>query len=345
MTRPTSLGRVSVLSLGGTIAMTGDAAAGVTPTLGASDLVAGLPVPDGVVVEVQSFRTVPGAHLRIEDLVALAAEIDRLVAGGTAGVVVTQGTDTIEETAFALDLLVVARVPVVVTGAMRNPTTPGADGPANLVAALLVACSEADLGGVVVVMGDEVLPARHTAKRHPTRLGAFEAPGAGPLGIVVEDRFVQLARTVGDRPVISTDVVVQAPVVPILALGLDDDGLLLRSAMAADGVVVETMGGGHVPKWVLDDLRKLAAQVPTIVTTRTRGGSLLRSTYGFEGSERDLRDSGALVAGTLDCFKARLVLLLSLRAGADRTRIAETLSAYEGRPEPSPASRPKDDLE
>jgi L-asparaginase len=323
--------RVWLLSLGGTIAMTGDAGDGVRPTLTAADLAADLADLGDVVIETSSFRTVPGAHLTLDDLVALAAEVDRLAADGATGVVVTQGTDTIEETAFALDVLVTSSIPVVVTGAMRNPTTPGADGPANVAGAVVVASSGADLGGVVVAFGDEVHAARYVAKRHPTRLGAFESVSTGPLGAIVEGRYLPAMRPAHARVTIDAGDAAD-PVVPILTLGVGDDGLLLRAARDADGAVVEVMGGGHVSPLVLDDLRVLAAAVPTVVTTRTRGGDLLHATYGFEGSERDVRASGSLTAGPLDAVKARLALMIALRGGLDRAGIAAALASFSTDP-------------
>ena len=125
--------RISVLSLGGTIAATGNGGSRVVPALTGKDLVSAVPqLADVAEVTASSFRQVPGAHLGLEDLTELVEEIEHLIEEGADGIIVTQGTDTIEETAFVLDLLVNAEVPVVVTGAMRNPSLPGADGPANL---------------------------------------------------------------------------------------------------------------------------------------------------------------------------------------------------------------------
>ena len=138
-------------------------------------------------VSAESFRQVPGSELTLEDLIELAAEIEGRIDAGAVGVVVTQGTDTIEETSFVLDLLVNRDAPVVVTGAMRNPTLPGAEGPANLLASVGVATAEAARGlGAVVVLNDEIHAARFVQKSHTSNLATFRSPLAGPIGYVFE---------------------------------------------------------------------------------------------------------------------------------------------------------------
>src|SRR5690606_25563238 len=158
--------RITVLALGGTIAMTQSDQGGVVPTLTGEALVAAVPgLADVAEIDASSFRQLPGAHLQYEDLEALAKAIQMACASGSQGVVVTQGTDTIEETAFALDCLLQLDAPVVVTGAMRNPTVPGADGPANLLAAVQVAASHEARGlGCLVAMNDEIHAARFVRK-------------------------------------------------------------------------------------------------------------------------------------------------------------------------------------
>jgi hypothetical protein len=182
---------VAVVTLGGTIAMTRNTAeaGGVVPALSGEQLIKAVPeLDDGTVaIEVHGFRQLPGASLTFEDLIELAAFIKQLEEQGAAGVVVTQGTDTIEETSYLLDLLHDGDAPVVVTGAMRNPTIAGADGPANLLAAVRVAASAVARGlGCLVVLNDEIHAARHVRKSHSTSTAAFTSPNAGPLARMVE---------------------------------------------------------------------------------------------------------------------------------------------------------------
>ncbi|NRN65829.1 Asparaginase/glutaminase [Kibdelosporangium sp. 4NS15] len=182
---------MTVFGLGGTIAMTASEGGGVVPALSADQLVAAVPglADSGITVEVQDFRRVPGASLTFDDLEELIEAIRRCLADGVDGVVVTQGTDTIEETAYLLDLSLGRSEPVVVTGAMRNPTLAGADGPANLLAAVQVAASipARDLG-VLVVFADEIHAASRVRKTHSTSGFTFQSPTGGPLGYVVEGR-------------------------------------------------------------------------------------------------------------------------------------------------------------
>ncbi|MGH3239978.1 MAG: asparaginase domain-containing protein, partial [Spirillospora sp.] len=190
-------GRIHVLALGGTIAMTGRRrGSGVRPALDARALVAGVPELASVAgIGFDVMRPVPGAELRLGDIATVAARARELLTGGVDGVVVVQGTDTLEETAFALDLLCGSERPVVVTGAMRNPDTPGADGPANLLAAVRVAISPAARElGALVVFNDEVHAARWARKTHSTSTATFASPNLGPIGHVVEDQVRILAR-------------------------------------------------------------------------------------------------------------------------------------------------------
>lgn len=179
---------MAILSLGGTISSTGRGGRSVGPTLSGEDLVANVPqIAEVADVSSKSFRQVASGELTLDDLIELAEEIQRRIDGGASGVVVTQGTDTIEETSFVLDLLVDSEAPVVVTGAMRNPDLPGADGPANLLASVAVAESEAARGlGTLVVLNEEIHAARFVRKTHTQNPAAFRSEPAGPVGWLSE---------------------------------------------------------------------------------------------------------------------------------------------------------------
>ncbi|WP_343955652.1 asparaginase, partial [Nonomuraea longicatena] len=219
--------RIAVFSLGGTIAMTPDAN-GVVPTLTATELLASVPGLEALAVEldVHTFRQLPGASLSFSDLVDLTKAMENAIRSGAAGVVVTQGTDTIEETAYVLDLLWSGEAPVVVTGAMRNPSMAGADGPANLLAAIRTAASHAarDLG-CLVVFSDQIHAARWVRKTHTSSTAAFASPNQGPLGHVIEghvDIPLRLARAAVLAPVAQRIVKVG-----LYTVALGDDGELV----------------------------------------------------------------------------------------------------------------------
>ncbi|WP_424892284.1 asparaginase [Streptomyces sp. XH2] len=331
MTTETAIrGRVLVLTLGGTIAMTPAApgAAGVTPRLTGADLVAAVPgLDDEVEISVEDLRQVPGASLRLEDVAAVAERLHQAVAEGVDGVVVTQGTDTLEETAFLLDLLYRGPVPVVLTGAMRPPRAPGADGPANLLAAVrTAACRSVGDVGVVVVFADEIHAARHVRKAHSTSIAAFTSPGAGPVGHVVEGRVRLHAAPL--RPAGFSATAVRPVRVEIVPAALGSDGVLLDVLEdRVDGLVIAAFGAGHVPAGWVDRLKQLASRMPVVLTSRTGSGSVLTSTYGFTGSESDLLGRGLISGGALDSYKARLLLWAHLAAGSDRPAIEAAFAA------------------
>lgn len=325
-----ALPKVSVLSLGGTISSLRSGGPGVSPSLTGEMLVGSVPeISEVADVSAASVRQVPGWALTLDDLFEVAAEAGRRMDEGAAGVVVTQGTDSIEETAFAMDLLVDREAPVVVTGAMRNPTLPGADGPANLLAAVQVAASEAARGiGAVVVMNDEIHAARFVRKAHTQSPAAFRSAPAGPIGWISEGAVRIPVRPSGYCHVRTPDVA-GGHDVAIMKVWPGDDGRLLRAAgdLGYDGLVVEGFGGGHAPPGVVDVLEDLAARMPIVISSRTGGGETLTRTYDSPGSEIDLAGRGLVSSGALDGPKARLLLALLLRSGAAREEIGAAFEA------------------
>lgn len=327
--------KITVISLGGTIAMSRDGNGGVTPTLDGEALVASVPgVAEVAELTTVSFRRLGSAHLSLEDVIALSSEVARHIEGGAEGIAITQGTDTLEEVAFALDLLLAGKVPVVVTGAMRNPTLLGADGPANLLSAVRVAASpHARSLGVLVVFNDEIHAARYVQKTHTTSTAAFRSPLSGPLGWIVEGR-VRIANCPSPRPHLGWQAGSMLPIVPVALLkaSLGDDGRLIDLVRQAGyaGLVFEAFGVGHVHVPVAYRLKELAAVMPVVLASRTGSGETLRHTYDFRGSERDLLSSGLIGAGPLDGPKARILLSLLLSMGATREQIAGVFAAWSG---------------
>jgi L-asparaginase len=326
---------IHVLSAGGTIAMDTIGAAGLAvPVLAGEQLIAAVPGLDDVAdIGVSSFRLVPGAHLTLADLRALADEVDRRLTAGADGIVVTQGTDTIEETAFALDLLLDHERPVVMTGAMRNPGQAGADGPANLLSAIRVARSPAAARlGVLVVMNDEIHAARLVRKEDAVGAAAFHSPDAGPLGRVVEGEARILLRP---RPLSVPTVRTGSrgeQDVALLSIGLGESGRLF-GAVAERGyraAVVEALGAGHVPPPAADALKQLANEIPVVLASRTGSGHLPRRTYGFAGSETDLLDHGLIPAPCgLDARKTRILLALLLGSSQSTDEIRMTIARID----------------
>ncbi len=320
------LPKVAVFSLGGTISSVDSGGKGVEPTLTGEALVADVPqIAEVAEVDAVSFRQAASGELTVRDLQELSSEIERSVDEGASGAVVTQGTDTIEETAFVLDLLVDRYAPVIVTGAMRNPTLPGADGPANLLAAIQVAASEAaqDIG-TMVVFNDEIHAGRFVRKTHTSNPATFRSDPVGPIGWISEDIPRVVLRPHGQRKIkLPEDAQDQA--VALLTITLGDDGRLLPAIeqQVYAGLVIEALGGGHVPSVMVQALEELSGKMPVILASRTGSGEVLRATYGFSGSETDLIERGLIPAGPLDGLKARLLLTLLLQSGATREEISQ----------------------
>lgn len=325
--------RVVVFGLGGTIAMTRSDAGGVAPALSAADLVAAVPglAVTGIAIDVVECRRMPGASLDFLDMVALGEAVDEAVASGADGIVVVQGTDTLEETAYLTDLHYTGEAPVVFTGAMRNPTMAGADGPANLLAAVQAAASDQARGlGVLVALADEIHAARRVRKTHTTSGATFRSPDGGPVGYLAEGRFCALNR-LPDRFAVPRSAA--SPRVALTTVVLGDHGELLDGlAGRADGLVVAAMGVGHVPERLVAPLEALAAHMPVVLASRTGAGAVATSTYGFPGSESNLIKRGLIPAGFLDPLKARLLLRAALAAGADHQQIRDAFALAGGYP-------------
>jgi L-asparaginase len=309
LTRP-----VRLLAAGGTIAMGGERA---VPVLDAAELVANVPSLAAVpALAAETVLSVPSAHLTLDEAFGLAQRAADAAAAGE-GVVITTGTDTLEEVAVICALVHGGDAPIVITGANRPATGPGADGAANLIDAVAVAGSAAAGAGLgaVVVFGGEIHAAMTVRKVDSTGPAAFGSPVAGPLGRIVEGRVWLHARPV--RPLALAVERLEGRV-EIVSPGLGGDGALLsHAASVADGVVLVALGAGHLSPALLEGLRAAVVRVPVVVTCRPTRPSMLFDTYGFNGAERDLRASGAVCAPFLSAAAARIALLCCLGAGVE----------------------------
>jgi len=331
----TGLPSVTVCALGGTIASSADPGEGAAIRVSGADLLRSIPAAAAAAaVSVQTVRMVPSADLRLADILDVRSAVQAAIADGAAGVVVTQGTDTLEETSYALDLLTRFDEPIVFTGAMRNLSVPGTDAPANLLAAIRVAASPRARGtGVLVVMNDEIHLARHVRKRHTSATSTFGSPLAGPAGYVSEDRVCLLTRPYG-RLHIPGIVGTQECRIAQVPTYFDDDGRLLAAVpgLGYQGLVLSAFGGGHVPAWLAPVLSDICAQIPVVLASRTNAGEVLRATYGYPGAEIDLLERGLIASAGLDAAHSAVLLRLLLLAGVPRADIGgyfgQALSAH-----------------
>jgi L-asparaginase len=316
---------VRLLAAGGTISMQGEHA---VPTLDAAGLVAAIPelvrFPQ---LTAENVLGLPGPQISLEQGLQLVRQAVEAASRGE-GVVITTGTDTLEELAMLCALLHDGEPPIVFTGANRPASAPGADGPANLIDAVALAAAPVAAGlGALVVFGGEILAATSARKVESTGPSAFAAPVAGPLGRVVEGRVWLHARPLR-HPVLRPATISHD--VPIVTAALGEGGGLLRAAaQTAGGVVVEAFGAGHLTPGMLQALRDVVSHVPVVITVAPERGSMMRATYGFEGSERDVRSSGAVCAPFLSARAARVALLCCLGAGLGRDAIAAALAPWD----------------
>lgn len=336
--------RIALVTLGGTISSERTSSPGVVPVSGAATLLEDVRrwLPDVDLVPVE-LRMTPSVSLTLDDLLALRDAIAALAAGDPAvgapvdGVVVSQGTDTIEEVAFALDLLGAASaVPVVVTGALRDRSVPGGDGPANLVGSVLVAMSaDARGAGVLVHLGDRTHAARWVSKASTFTTDAFSSEPFGPVAVVAEGRV-----TFGSRPVSLADLVSALtrlarvkgrvdPRVAVVQAGIGDDLALLAGLDAAgyDAVVLAAAGAGHVAADAVATVEALAARVPVVLCSRTGSGPAFTRTYGYPGGEIDLLGRGVIAGGWLSPAKARVLVTLALAAGVEDDHVGAVVRA------------------
>ncbi len=330
------LPKVTVLSIGGTIASAPGSGGGrASPILSAKDITASIPeLADLAELELKDIARLPSIDVTFDLAMALADLARDADRSGSTGVVITQGTDTLEEMAFCLDLLFDGDMPVAMTGAMRHSGLAGNDGPANLLDAVRTVISPQARGlGCLVVLNEEIHSARAVRKMHTSSPGAFQSPSVGPVGWIVEG-----VAHLRDRPFPRVTItpargatVVRPPLVKIV---FDDDGWWIPRIreMGARGLVLEAMGGGHLPSRLCESIAELASSIPVLVTSRTGSGEVLQATYGgFPGSETWLIDAGLIPAGSLDSLKARVLLGLLLTEGASRERI-ESVFATLGSP-------------
>ena len=298
---------------GGTISMRVVPGRGAVPASGGREILDAVPgLADIASVPFEDFDRLPGPHWTPSRMLDLARRLDdRLDGGEFAGAVVTHGTDTIEETAYLLDLVLRAEVPVVLTGAMKTADDPRWDGPANLrdsVAAVTRLAGEG--GGVWVAMHGALYPARTVRKVHTDAFDAFTASAAAgaPRERIATDRLEER--------------------VDLVTAAVGADARFLRHAVAtgAKGIVVEAMGRGNVPPAMLDGVREAAAAgIPVVVASRcAEGGTSPR--YGYEGGGVTLAASGAVFAGDLTPPQARVKLMALLGSGAD---LAAVRAAFE----------------
>ena len=324
------LPRALLFATGGTISMRQDAqAGGAVPRLTGREILDSVPgIEQLAELEVREFGRYPGPHMTIERMWELRAAILDAFARGVDGVVVTHGTDTIEETAYLLDRSLPPDVPVVITGAMRNSSELSWDGPANLMSAVEVAAApEARGRGTMVVMDEEIVQGAEVVKTHTEQAGTFRSPNWGPLGLTDKGRAL-FYRESRRKPALAPG----RPVTPVdlikIVAGADARLVDASRESGAHGVVLEAMGRGNVPPAVVPGLQRwIDAGKPVVVASRSSRGRVL-DTYAYEGGGHQLREMGCIFADHMTGQQARIELMLALGVhGGDVARVRETVEA------------------
>jgi L-asparaginase len=309
---------VVVISTGGTIASTEDSGGDASPELTGADLLASVPeLGQDTTLTTDDFSNVPSAHFTIEQMYELSELIAAYDRDDTVdGVVVTQGTDVLEESAYFIDRTFGGETPVVFTGAMRNPSLSSSDGPANLLTAVRTAESDEARGrGVMVAFNDRIHAARTVTKCNSMNLDTFRSPEFGPLATRDESRIRWRAAMERTTPVeLNPDRLTNR--VAALTVTVDMFTGQIPAPTECDALVFAATGAGHIPPSFITPLEEFSrADVPLVATTRCPEGRLARSTYDFLGSEATLRELGCYYSDS-NLQKARIETIVALAGDA-----------------------------
>ena len=264
-------------------------------------------------IEVIDYAEIPGPHMTIERLMEIRSIIQDLVKrDDISGVIITHGTDSLEETAYFLDLTIDTPKPVVVVGAMRNSSELGYDGPSNLAAAVCTAISPFAMDkGVLVVLNNEVNLAVEVTKTNTLSLNTFQSP-YGPIGTIDTNALIVHRNILLTKQFINTNTIETK--VHLIKSYLDMDDSLINCAVnaGAKGIVIEAMGRGNLPPRALSGVNyALENNVVVVIVSRCPYGRVMES-YGYEGGGKDLTARGVILGGELNGQKARLKLMVSL---------------------------------
>ena len=318
-----ALPSVLMVFTGGTISMKIVPGRGAVPARSGREILESVPrIGEYASIVCEDFDRMPGPHWTAERMLELARHLDRrLVDPSLAGAVVTHGTDTIEETAYLLDLVLETDKPVVLTGAMKTADDPIWDGPGNLVASVRAVVALENRGvGVTVMMGETLHAARQVVKSHTESFAAFTSSHGGPLGELEADGLHLYTAPVLRERIPTTSV---EPRVDLVAACAGADARLIRHAVAtgARGIVIQALGRGNVPPAMLGGAREACAAGRIVVLASRCGHGRTAPRYAYEGVGVTLADAGAIFAGDLPAPKARIKLMVLLGSGATREEI------------------------
>ncbi|HCY8887057.1 TPA: asparaginase [Staphylococcus aureus] len=265
---------------------------------------------------------VPSPHMTIQHVKQLKDIILEAVTNKYYdGFVITHGTDTLEETAFLLDLILGIEQPVVITGAMRSSNEIGSDGLYNYISAIRVASDEkARHKGVMVVFNDEIHTARNVTKTHTSNTNTFQSPNHGPLGILTKDRVQFHHMPYRQQALENVNDKLNVPLVKAY-MGMPGDIFSFYSREGIDGMVIEALGQGNIPPSALEGIQQLVSlNIPIVLVSRSFNG-IVSPTYAYDGGGYQLAQQGFIFSNGLNGPKARLKLLVALSNNLDKAEI------------------------
>lgn len=303
------------MATGGTIAMRADASGGVIPAINGDDLLAAAPdINHYAKVEVENVFNIPSAHIGTVEWGILHQRVSEAIASNTIdAVIISHGTDTLEETAYFLELSIASNKPIILFGAQRSASDPDSDGPRNLLNAVRVAANEqAQNKGVMVVMNGQISTARDVSKTHTTDVESFKSGDFGFLGRVDSDGVGFYRKPLRRKIINLSSELPRVDIVPMYA-GADDTMLTAALNAGAKGVVIQALGAGNVNPAMFAAIESAIAKgVVVVVSTRVANGRV-QPVYGFEGGGKPLLSAGAFFANDLPPQKARIALMLALQ--------------------------------
>ena len=316
--------KILILNTGGTISMSEDQTTGKVSPTDKNPIAAGGNIFSylGDLV-VEDLYHLASPQITEHEMLGIKNRILEAVNEGYDGVVVTHGTDTLEETAYYLELTLDVNIPVVVTGAMRSSNEIGADGLANLRSSLVVAISdESSEKGVLVVMNDEVHTATYVTKTHTTNVATFQTPTFGPIGLVSKNSVIYFQKLIKQE---HYDVNGFGRKVFLLKAyaGMGADLITAVTNLGADGLVIEALGAGNLPPRTVPAIREcIKNNIPVVFVSRAFNG-VTQDVYDYEGGGKRFQQDGVIFTTGLSGQKARIKLLVLLEAGISNDKLKE----------------------
>jgi len=305
--------KILVLHTGGTISMQADSSGAVVTSSDNPMNHVSNPL-EGIQVHTLDFFNLPSPHIKPKHMLALYQKIKE-EAANYDGVVITHGTDTLEETAYFLDTMEIPHIPIVLTGAMRSSNELGSDGVYNYLSALRVASDDKAIDkGVLVVMNDEIHAAKYVTKTHTTNVSTFQTPTHGPLGLIMKQEILYFKTA---EPRVRFDLDRIEGLVPIITVyaGMTDELLDMLDWDKVDGLIIQAFGAGNIPKETAQKLESLLHKgIPVALVSRCFNG-IAEPVYAYQGGGVQLQKAGVLFVKELNAQKARLKLLIALNAG------------------------------